>query len=233
MRKKIAIVTGAASGIGKGIALDLATQNFYLILMDRDEKKLIQTSKKIRKAHEMQVVDIRKEKLIAKFIQETIKKHKKIDLLVNCAGVFYEGTTRISQEKFQEMMQTNLLSTIALTRLVANQMKKQKNGYIINLASLAGKRSFSNLGGYSTSKFGLLGFNDALHKEMLPYRVKVTAICPSIVNTPMTKMYDMPNQEKISVADIVKTVNYLLSLNFNAAIKEIEINCGTVAMESE
>lgn len=236
MKKKIAIITGAGSGIGRAIALDLAHQNYHVILIGRHAKKLHLTVDQIKKSRKNAYcveLDISNEKQVKLAIKEIIKLHKKVDVLINNAGIFYEGTTKIKSDELQEMIQTNLLGAIYVATAVAQQMKKQKSGYIINMASLAGKRTFSNLGAYSASKFGLLGFNEALFKEMLAYRVKVTAICPSIVNTPMTKDFDMPNRIKIQPHDIVKTVNYLLSLDFNSAIKDIDINCAEIVLESD
>ncbi len=236
MKKKIAVITGAGSGIGRAIAIDLAKQNYHLLLIDKNRRALkliVGKIKSLRKSAEAFELDVSSEKQVSDAIKNIIKQHKKIDLLINGAGVFYEGTTKIKPDELHEIIQTNLLGAIYVANAVAKQMKKQKSGYIINIASLAGKRSFSNLGGYSASKFGLVGFNDALYKEMLAYRVKVTAICPSIVNTPMTRDFDMPNRIKIQPSDIIKTVNYLLSLDFNSAIKDIDINCAEIVLESD
>ncbi len=236
VNKKIAVVTGAGSGIGRAIAIDLAKQNYHVVLINRNVRALNTVANKIksyRKSAEIMLADVSDEKQVKSAIKEIILKHKKIDVLVNNAGVFYEGTTKIKSDELNEMIQTNLLGAIYVANVVAKQMKKQKSGYIINISSYAGKRSFSNLGGYSALKFGLVGFNDALHKELLPYHVKASAICPSIVNTPMTRDFDMPNKIKIQPRDIVKTVNYLLSLDFNSAIKDIDINCAEIVLESE
>lgn len=233
MKKKIAIVSGAGSGIGKAIALDLSRQNYQVVLIDRDARRLKIIANKLLKGCEKYLLDVSNDREVAACIKAVVRQHKRIDLLINSAGLFYEGTSNITLKELQQMLQTNLFGAIYLARLVAKQMKQQRAGYIINISSLAGKRSFSDLGGYSASKFGLLGFNDALFKEMIPYHVKVTAICPSIVNTPMTKDYDMLNRDKIQPRDIVKTVNYLLSLDFNSAIREIEINCADIVLDSE
>lgn len=236
MKKKFAIITGAGSGIGRAIALDLARQHYHVVLLDRNKKTLKTVADKIKasgKVVEAVMLDISNEAEVKMTIKEIVAKHKKIDVLINNAGIFYEGTTKIKSDELQEIIQTNLLGAIYVATTVAKQMKKQKSGYIINMASLAGKRTFSNLGVYSASKFGLLGFNEALFKEMLAYRVKVTAICPSVVNTPMTRDFDMPNRIKIQPHDIVKTVNYLLTLDFNSAIKDIDINCAEIVLESD
>ncbi len=236
MRKKIAIITGAGSGIGRAIALDLAQQNYHLVLIDRNKRSLKSVYDKItlmQKSVQEVLLDVSNESRVKTTIKEIIKSHKKIDVLINNAGVFYEGTTKITSDELHEIIQTNLLGAIYVSTAVAKQMKKQKSGYIINMSSFAGKRSFSNLGAYSASKFGLIGFNDALYKELLSYHVKVSAICPSVVNTPMTRDFDMPNKIKIQPHDIVKTVNYLLSLDFNSAIKDIDINCAEIVLESD
>lgn len=236
LKNKIAIVTGASSGIGKAVALDLASQNYHLILIARHERRLkaaCDCIKKQKGSAEYFLMDVSNSAEIVKIITKVIHHHKRIDLLFNSAGILLDGTKDISSNDLEALIQTNLLGAIYVAQAVAKQMKKQRSGYIINMASLAGKRSFPDLGGYSASKFGLVGFNDALFKEMLSYRVKVTAICPSVVNTPMTKEFDMDNCIKIQPRDIVKTVNYLLSLDFNSSIREIDMNCSAIVLDWE
>lgn len=104
-------------------------------------------------------------------------------------------------------------------------MKEQKFGYIINLSSLSGKISSSNLGIYNASKFGISGFSEALAKEMAAFGVKVTAICPGMVATDMTKNFNFKSEWMIGVNDICQTVEYLLNLGPNALLFEVVINC--------
>jgi len=97
------------------------------------------------------------------------------------------------------------------------------------VSSAAGKENevpvLYAVGGYAASKFGLSGYSEALYKELLPYKIKVTSLCPSFISTDMTREAKIPQIDMIQPNDIVKTVNYLLSLEFTAAIREIVVQC--------
>lgn len=112
-----------------------------------------------------------------------------------------------------------------MANAVAAFMKQQRSGYIINTSSMAGKRALPVYGIYSASKFGLLGYAEALFKELIPYGIKVTTICPSTVATDMTKDFKISGKLMIQTSDMVSTVRFLLSLGHTAAIQEIMIQC--------
>ena len=124
------------------------------------------------------------------------------------------------------MIETNLIGVFDMVNFVVPFMKRQKSGRIINIASHSGVVARRFLGGYAASKFGLVGFNESLHKELMPYGIYVTAICPNLVDTEMTKNVTSINKEElIQVEDIVKTVDYLLALSPNVIMKEIVLRC--------
>lgn len=148
-----------------------------------------------------------------------------MDVLVNAAGILKVGTTEISGEEFLKMLQINLLGSFHFIQAVAPFMKRQRSGYIFNLASRAGKVATGLHGGYASSKFGLVGLNEALFNEMSEYGIKVTAICPGWVDTEMAKVSYLKKSEKIPVDDIAKTVRFLLELSPNSAVKEVVIEC--------
>ena len=104
-------------------------------------------------------------------------------------------------------------------------MKVQGDGTILNLASRAGKMGFAEYGVYCASKFGLVGLSESLYHELSPLGIKVTAICPSWVDTDMGKDSGLPKEEMIDTSDIVSTVRWLLSLSPAAVVKELTIEC--------
>ena len=105
-------------------------------------------------------------------------------------------------------------------------MKKQKSGYIFNISSRAGIIGFAGNAGYVASKFGLVGFSQSLYRELTPQGIKVTAICPSWVNTRMAYEAGTPAEpeEMIQPEDIFQTVKWLLSLSPGASVKEIVVD---------
>lgn len=228
MTKKIAIVTGASSGIGKEVALYLAKQNYHVVLIARSEHKLNNIADKISQdggSSEIYVLDISNAKDVSVTIKNIIKNHGHIDFLFNNAAILQHGTTDISDQDLDKLLRINLNGSIYVAKNVAAQMKKQKNGYIINVSSIGGKVAASFAGAYCASKFGLSGYSEALTKEMAVYGVKVTNICPGMTATDMvTKDRSFPPEKMIQVSDIVKTIDYLLGLGETALPAEIIIS---------
>lgn len=233
MENRFAIITGASRGIGKAATFYFAQKHYDLALISRDKKNLLKTVDEVKSFYpavkiESYVLDISKNARIEKVINQILDAHNRIDILFNNAGCFIAGTSLISPKNLTSLINTNLSGLIIVACLVARKMQQQKHGYIFNVASLAGKRPVAQLGGYCASKFGVVGFSAALTRELIPYGVKVTAICPSIVATDMTEEVDMPLEEKIQIEDITKTLDYLLNLGPGAVILDIEIHCARV-----
>jgi short-subunit dehydrogenase len=145
--------------------------------------------------------------------------------LFNGAGILKHGTSDLPAAEIDELLKINLNGAIYTASYVAAQMRKQRSGYIINVASIGGKIAQSFSGVYASSKFGIVGFSEALSKEMAEFDVKVTCLCPGQVATEMTRERDFSQDDMIQVGDINKTIGYLLSLSKNAIPFEITINC--------
>lgn len=228
MKKKIAIVTGASRGLGMEVAQYLADEDYFVILLARDEKKLADTLNKIQEKGKQAVyysVDVSIAAEVKVIIEKIVTEHGRIDLLFNNAGILKHGTTNLPDEDVDELLKINLNGAIYVAKYVAEQMKKQKSGYIMNVSSAGGKVAASFAGVYAASKFGLSGFSEALAKDMSLYGVKVTNICPSMIATQMTKGRKFRADQMLQVSDITKTVGYLLSLSNNAIPTEIIISC--------
>ena len=110
-------------------------------------------------------------------------------------------------------------------------MKKNKSGRIINIVSRSGKIARKQLGGYAASKFGVMGLNESIYKELACYGIYVTAICPNLVATAMTSDVNLDQNEMIKTDDIVKTLDYLLNISPAVAIKEIVMECRAKLIE--
>ncbi|MCH9754051.1 MAG: SDR family oxidoreductase [Alphaproteobacteria bacterium] len=228
MKKKIALVTGASSGIGKSVSIFLAENDYFVILLARNEERLKNVKDQIEKTNNSAIyysVDVSNSMEIQSCVNNIISKYGHIDLLFNNAGILKQGTITLSDNEIDELLKINLNGAIYVAKYIAEQMKKQKSGYIINMSSMGGKTAASFAGIYAASKFGLSGFSEALAKEMSNYNVKVTNLYPHMTATEMTVKRKFKPEKMIQTDDICKTIWYLLNLSKNAVPLEVAIHC--------
>jgi len=224
---KIAIITGAGKGIGKAIALGLAGLGYQTILTGRNRADLESISSEIiQKGGHTPVLfdfDITDFPVMKNTIKKVVSEFGRIDILVNNAGVYFDGTVDIDEEDFDTQLSTNLTAQFRILKEVVPVMKKQRSGYIFNVASRSGKIGFESSGAYSATKFGLVGLSESLYRELNPLGISVTALCPGWVNTKMA--YEagstLKGEQMIQPEDLFKTVKWLLSLSPGACVKEV------------
>lgn len=225
-KRKTAIVTGASKGIGKSIALKLAEENFDVFIFGRNEKKLISVKRNIIKLgvnSEYFSGDVSDQDFVQKSVYEVIKKNKKIDVLVNNAGVVYfEKFVDSKLEHFTEQFNTNVIGVYNFSKAVINNMLKNKSGTIINIVSQAGKFGFQYGTTYSATKHAVMGFSKSLHLEVRRSNVRVITICPGSVDTEM--IVDSP---------VHKNANQLLKPENIAEIAFSVINLPEFALVSD
>ena len=169
--EKVAIITGASRGIGREVARGLAEEGYHLILIARNQDKLTELQHEIRKfpvQSELIVGDITKFASISEKLDLILEKWGRCDVLVNNAGIFIYGTLDASLEDYQQIFDTNFKAQLVFIRSVIPYMKKQGNGYIFNIASLAGKVGYANIGAYTSSKFALVGLSESCMQNILP-----------------------------------------------------------------
>lgn len=227
MLEKTAIITGASKGIGKAIAIGLAKLNYRTVLIGRNRDDLEKVAKEIIESNGAKptffVLDITDSAAIKNTIKKVHGKLGRIDILVNNAGIYFDGTTDIPESDFRLMVDTNLTAQFVFVKEVAPIMKAQKSGYIFNLASRSGKVGFGESGAYSASKFALVGFNESLYRELAPFGISVTALCPAWVNTKMARKAGsrLEAEQMIQPEDLMLTVEWLLRLSPGACVKEV------------
>ncbi|MGW8320339.1 MAG: SDR family oxidoreductase [Thermodesulfobacteriota bacterium] len=195
--EKVILITGCASGIGRHLAENLYREGHCLALTDANEKGLQEAAEQNGWTGEkavVQAMDVTKRVEWEKVIQATLERWNRIDVLMNFAGVIRPGY--IHETDFDMIdfhIDINLKGTIYGTKLVSEQMVKQKSGHIINIASMAGLSPVSGLNLYSASKFGVRGFTLSIANELQEHNVAVTVVCPDLVDTPMlTLQLDYP-----------------------------------------
>ncbi|MGW7571672.1 3-oxoacyl-ACP reductase FabG [Streptomyces tendae] len=191
--KRVALVTGATSGIGLAAARLLAQQGHRVFIGARDADNVAATVKEFR-GEGLDVggtsVDVRSSDAVRDFVQAAVDALGTIDVLVNNAGRSGGGVTAdIADELWADVIETNLNSVFRVTREVLNTggMRHKDRGRIINIASTAGKQGVVLGAPYSASKHGVVGFTKALGNELAPTGITVNAVCPGYVETPMAQ----------------------------------------------
>ncbi|MBE9058334.1 SDR family oxidoreductase [Sphaerospermopsis sp. LEGE 08334] len=189
---KVALITGASRGIGRAIALELAQQGVKrLILVARDLQKLAKVAQEIEKLGTQTTIiplDLTQAVSVNIAIAQIWKNHGPIHLLVNCAGIAYQNSflqTKLPQ--VQEELSVNLLGMYTLTNLIARRMASQKEGTIVNVSSLMGKVAAPTMATYSATKFAILGFTQALRRELAEHNIRVVALLPTLTDTDMVR----------------------------------------------
>lgn len=227
--KATAVITGAANGIGKAAAVNFAKRGYDVALIDYDKDALKKTEDEIKATYKVTTLafdlDVSYAAKIQECAQQILQKFKKVDVFLNNAGIFMPGLLDLSLENAEKLFHINFFAAFYLTKALAPSMKKNREGQILILASIAGKHAEPDYGMYAATKFALVGFAEALYADMMPYNVKVSTICPSVVNTNMTKDFNFNNDDKIQTTDIIAAINYFLELGPNACTKEIIIDC--------
>lgn len=189
--QRVALVTGATSGIGLAAARLLATRNHRVFIGARTADNVASTVKQLQDEGldvDGSVVDVRSNAAVHDFVQAAVDRFGTIDVLVNNAGRSGGGVTAdIADELWHDVIDTNLNSVFRLTREVLNAggMQGKSRGRIINIASTAGKQGVVLGAPYSASKHGVVGFTKALGNELAPTGITVNAVCPGYVETPM------------------------------------------------
>jgi len=188
---KIALITGTGSGIGKAIALMFAREGANLALNDINEN----TAKKT--ADEAQALGVKVVTLpadIASFSQaqdmaaKALVEFKRIDILVNNAGIVdYRAFTEITEEAWDQMLTINLKGAFNCTQAVIGGMIERRSGSIVNIASVAGTTGTPYHTHYSAAKAGLIGLTKGLAKEMAQYGIRLNAVAPAVIETPVGK----------------------------------------------
>ena len=187
IRGKKALVTGAAGGIGRAIALALAREGADLYLLDLDQAKLAEVVAEAGR-HGTSVVgvpcDLARPEQITRAVQSLLQTWGTLDILVNNAGVSYHGKTEgMSADRWQWVLGINLLAPIQLTRELLPTLLAREEAHIVNVCSIMGLVALPRFAAYQVSKFGLVGLSESLRAEYSSRGLGVTALCPGFVRT--------------------------------------------------
>jgi short-subunit dehydrogenase len=200
IRGKTALVTGAASGIGRGIALALAREGANLYLLDIDLPGLESLAQEAQKAGVTAVAarcDLSQPADITRALSEMTSSGVQIEILVNNAGVAYYGPTHsMTAAQWDRLMGINLLAPIQITRELLPMLLDCSEGHILNVCSISGLVAGGRFAAYHTSKFGLIGFTEAIRAEYGRRGLGVSALCPGPVLTNLYKSCASAKQDR-------------------------------------
>jgi 3-oxoacyl-[acyl-carrier protein] reductase len=224
---KIALITGGSKGIGLAIAHALGTLGAKLSICARDAAKLNSAAENLRK-EKIEVLatpaDVTQSNDIAFLLESTEKKLGPIDILINNAGIGRFGAIqKLTEEDYDQVLDTNLRSVFLLTKAVAAKMIERGSGQIVNVASLAGKNAFPNGSIYCASKWGLLGFTKCVAEDLRGHGIRVSAICPGTVVTEFSPHTGRDESKMLQPEDVAHAVAAMVTENSRSFISEVEI----------
>lgn len=226
---KSVLVTGAGSGLGAALCKLLASSGANVMMAEIQPNKALDVAESLKGGRgKVQVVecDVGNPESAQRAIDETVSAFGKIDVLVNNAGTDITlSIDEISVEQWDRVIQTNLYGPFLLSKFAAHYMKRSGGGHIINIASTAAKRAWPNASAYHASKWGVLGLSHALHAELRPENIKVTAIVTGGMRTPflLDRFPDIDVETLQDPMNVARTIKSVLLLPAETVIPELMV----------
>lgn len=226
----VALITGATEGIGRATAFALARAGYPVGVCARTESKVTALVAELRKAGFTAAgarCDVGDADSVAAMVTSIESALGPVGVLINNAGIArLKPFDQLSIDDFDATMATNVRGLFLVTRLVLPGMRARKSGDIVNVASLAGRNGFVGGTAYTASKHAVLGFSKSLMLEVRKENVRVIAICPGSVDTPMMQNQSMMNPRAdhvLQAHDIAETILAALRLPARAMVSELDI----------
>ncbi|MGB6150534.1 MAG: SDR family oxidoreductase [Pricia sp.] len=201
MNKNVAIVTGGSSGLGFATAKKLCEKGITTYIIGRTKDRTEQACIQIGENAQPVIFDLTNLEGIPKLVEDIYKKEGQIDILVNNAGInMKKKFVEVTNEDFEQIIQTNLFSAFAISREVVKKMKEKTGGSIVNISSMAARYGIPKVIAYSASKTAIEGMTRAMAVELAKYRVRVNCVAPGFIETKMTaKALDTDPERKNKV----------------------------------
>ena len=231
LAEQVALVTGGGSGIGRAFAEALAGVGSRVVIASRRRDVLRRTADEINAAVNSELVfpyhfDIRDREQVEELAADVFSRWQSFDVLINNSGLAVPETVdEITDEGWETVMDTNLRGVMQLTRAVLPFMRQNDFGDIVNISSQAGKHGYADVPSYCASKFGLLGYAEALRDDVRKSgaNIRVFNFCPGLVDVENTGATQEPRAGFIHVGNMARTLVYALSLDRNVVLEDINI----------
>lgn len=239
MTERIALVTGATSGIGEAVSKSLAKVGFNLIITGRRSEKLLKLSEHLSTSYKVNVLplnfDVREHDEVETHLGNLPEQWKKIDLLINNAGLAV-GLNTLDQgvvDDWERMIDTNIKGLLYVSRIVSNLMKDSGRGHIINIGSIAGKSVYPNGNVYCATKYAVDALSKGMLMDLVQYNIKVSQICPGAVDTEFSLVRFKGDKERadnvykgfeaLSAQDIADAIMFIVSAPPHVNISDMVI----------
>lgn len=184
---KIALITGGNSGLGYATAKKFCDNGYTTYVLGRNEEKTHEACKSMGENAVPLIFDLNHLKKIPDMVGKIAKKEGKIDVLVNNAGInMKKEFTEVTDEEFNKILQTNVMSVFAISREVVKIMKEKNGGNIVNISSMAAQYGMPKVIAYSASKTAVEGMTRAMAVDLAQYNIRVNCVAPGFIKTPMT-----------------------------------------------
>ena len=223
------IITGGTKGIGRCLVLKFASKGFDIATCARNQSELDSLKKIVESNYPTIKIfllkcDISKKDEIINFGKLAIIELGTVDVLINNAGIFIQGSiSKEEEDVFEKQINTNLASAYHLTRTILPGMISTQNGYIFNMCSTASITAYTNGGSYCISKFGLLGFSKVLREEMKEYNIRVSSVMPGATLTASWEGTELPSERFINPEDVANLIFNFYETPLSMNIEEILI----------
>lgn len=224
-----ALITGATKGMGKAIAQQLALNGYNLALCARNAGDLEKLCTEFKDQYPKQKfislpTDCGNKADVILFTEFVQEHFQYLDVLINNAGMFIPSTILDEEsEVLDQQMQINVYSAYYLSKAFGKQMRERKSGHIFNICSIASKKPVVAAGSYSVTKFALLGLTNVLREELMPHKVKVTAVLPGSTLTDSWAGTSIPTERFVHAEDIASAIINCLKMSAGANVDEIVI----------
>jgi NAD(P)-dependent dehydrogenase (short-subunit alcohol dehydrogenase family) len=246
---QVALVTGAGRGIGAGIALEFATRGARLALMGRTEALLEESAGLIRARTAAEVStypgDVTDEHSVEDVIDAVLRRHGRIDVLVNNAGIVDQAQfLDIQLAGWSAVIATNLTGVFLMTQRVARRMRSSGGGSVVNIASIDAYGTDGPQASYTAAKAGVVGLTKAAATELAPIKVRVNSVSPGWVHTKMVeefvsadamkhllgKFARVPMQRLVEINEVARAVAFLAGPGSSAITGiDVPVDCGTLS----
>ncbi|GEO77678.1 SDR family oxidoreductase [Companilactobacillus mindensis] len=234
--KKLVVITGASSGFGEQIAKIFNADGFPLLLLGRRTEKLAKVAAGMDNVM-IDSVDVTDYDAFEKAVRKAEAKYGKTDLLVNNAGVMLLGNVQDQNpQEWQTMLDTNVMGVLNGTQIVLNDMREREHGTILNMSSIAGRKTFVNHAAYVASKFGVHGLSETIREENSSKNVRIMMVAPGAAETELlthvtskSALKDYAAWEKtmggvvLDPKHVAETVKFMYDMPQEVNIREVDI----------
>jgi NAD(P)-dependent dehydrogenase (short-subunit alcohol dehydrogenase family) len=221
---KTAVITGGGSGIGLALAQSFSKAGYTVVISGRDRQRLLSAANRCKNIFPIQC-DVRDPESVQRLFAEVGEKHSHLDVLVNNAGVAHAlaPVEELPVETWREVIDTNLTGTFLVTRAALPLMRAGST--IVNNLSVAAVQPFAGMSAYNASKFGGMGFTQALREDLRQRGIRVVALLPGATDTDIWSQFwpDAPREKMVSAETVAAAVLHAVSAPAEAAIEEIRI----------